>query len=35
QVFLERAKELADRLLPAFDSHTGVPYKMASWLYPR
>ncbi|CAM9178518.1 unnamed protein product [Phaeothamnion confervicola] len=27
-VFLARAKELADRLMPAFDSPSGLPYKM-------
>ncbi|CAM9184066.1 unnamed protein product [Choristocarpus tenellus] len=29
-VFLERAKELADRLLPAFESATGLPYRMVN-----
>lgn len=28
KVFLARAKELADRLLPAFATSTGLPYKM-------
>eukprot|EP00903_Cladosiphon_okamuranus_P011485 g10817.t1 len=30
KVFLNRAKELADKLLPAFASSTGIPYKSAS-----
>lgn len=30
QVFLERAKDLADRLMPAFGTSTGIPYKLVS-----
>ncbi|OVA03337.1 Glycoside hydrolase [Macleaya cordata] len=25
-VFLEKAKDIADRLLPAWDTHSGIPY---------
>ncbi|CAB1119255.1 unnamed protein product [Ectocarpus sp. CCAP 1310/34] len=30
EVFLERAKDLADRLLPAFGTSTGIPYKLVN-----
>ncbi|CBJ30981.1 Mannosyl-oligosaccharide 1,2-alpha-mannosidase, family GH47 [Ectocarpus siliculosus] len=30
EVFLERAKDLADRLMPAFGTSTGIPYKLVN-----
>lgn len=28
KVFLEKAKDIADRLLPAWDTKTGIPYNI-------
>lgn len=35
KIFLEKAQDIADRLLPAWDSSTGIPYNVINLAHGR